>query len=201
MCPESTWAESAVHDNKSVHVCCALLPCQVPLSSHAVSRPDKRRVTHDRESRRPMSSTNLVSRSTVSQHACTCSCLVSVTCSLSLFLGTAWSTSPGSFCRKISLPSFVLEIFPPVALRDSATWTGPACVGYSTECGWWVLSCPLKTQPPPSDARHRVGESAASPPAPRVGSVSRVKIVGFDPLSLGGSASPFGAGRLSRPRL
>ena len=87
MCSENTWAESAVHDNKSVHVCCALLSCQVLLSSYAVSRPDKRRVIHDRESCRPMSSTSLVSRSTVSQHACPCSCLVSVTCSLSLSLG------------------------------------------------------------------------------------------------------------------
>ena len=110
MCPESTWAESAVHDNKSVHVCCALLPCQVPLSSHAVSRPDKRRVIHDRESCRPMSSTSLVSRSTVSQHACPCSCLVSVTRSLSLFLAH----------RAVQVPRVVLSknLAPELCLRD-----------------------------------------------------------------------------------
>ena len=136
---KSTWTESAVHDNKRVHVCCTSLSCQVLLSSYALSRPDMRRVIHDRESCRPMSSTSLVSRSTVSQHACPCSCLVLSHVRCPCLWGTVQSQPPGSFCRKISLLNFVREIFQLVALRGSATWTGPACVGYSTECGRWVF--------------------------------------------------------------
>ena len=128
---------------------------------------DKRRVIHDRESCRPMSSTSLVSRSTVSQHACPCSCLVSVTCSLSLFLGYRAVQVPRVVLSKNLAPKFCPRDFSAsrtARLRD-VDWSRLCRIQHGVRAVGFVLS--IKIQPPPSDARHRVEESAASPPPRR----------------------------------
>ena len=67
--------------------------------------------------------------------------------------------------------------------------------------GGWVLVVSKETQDPPFVMCVMESSPAAGPPAPRVGVLCPASKSLADSLSLGGLASLFGAGRLSRPRL
>ena len=157
MCPASTRTE-VLSMKANTHVCCALLSFQVLLLRSASSRPDTRRAFCD-----------LVSRSTVSQHACPCSCLV-----MSHFRCHCPWVAVQSQSPRVVLSKNLASRFRPrdfsasrtARLRD-VVWSRLCRIQHGVRAVGFVLS--IKIQPPPGDARHRVEESAASPPAPRVG--------------------------------